>query len=131
MLSQVYSWRLVEATWQRRLLLFIGVQSQNQKKGWHKMKVHRPNAQVIPHDIFNFVMPDVDSLAELKVILFIAHQTSGRGKEWDWISESQFRDGITRRDGQVVNRGTGLTTPAIRQGIEKALEHGHILRRFR
>ena len=28
------------------------------------MKVRRPNAQVIPHDVFNFLMPDVDNLIE-------------------------------------------------------------------
>jgi len=95
------------------------------------MKVRRPNAQVIPHDIFNFLMPDVDNLAELKVIFFIAHQTSGRGKEWDWISQEQFRTGIVRRrDRKQINEGTGLATSSIRQGIERALEHKHILRRY-
>lgn len=75
--------------------------------------------------------------AELRVYLFIVAQTMGCKKSEDAISLSQFRKGITKKNGEVWSRGTGLSTRAIIDAVRRLVdrdliyctprtnEHGH------
>jgi hypothetical protein len=55
--------------------------------------------------------------AEVKVLLYIIRRTLGFGKVSDVISLSQFTHGIRKKDGTVLDAGTGLS----KEGVTKAL----------
>jgi hypothetical protein len=48
------------------------------------------------------------SRAELAVLHYIIRRTAGFGKERDAIGYPQFMEGITKQDGTVLDRGTGI-----------------------
>lgn len=82
----------------------------------------------IPNEFFDEVLPNIKSLAELKVILAVFRKTYGwvdhidheTGqlvyKEEDNISMSQFRE------------LTGLSQPSCVDGVKRAIEHGYLER---
>lgn len=79
-----------------------------------------PNSTQIPDHFLDWVMQDLTE-SELKVALYILRRTFGFQKDGDRISLSQLVDGITRRDGRQLDRGTGLARSSVVRGI-KGLE---------
>lgn len=71
-----------------------------------KLKI--PRSTQVPDEIFDEYMATLSG-AEFKVLCYIARRTFGFRKEADTISISQICDGITRKDGRVLDRGTGLS----------------------
>lgn len=84
-----------------------------------------PNSTQIPDVILDQWMADLSG-AELKVVLYIARRTFGFGKESDNISLNQMAQGITKRNGTVLDRGTGLSVSSVARAV-KTLEEQHIL----
>jgi hypothetical protein len=76
-----------------------------------------PNFTMIPDQFFDEVMPHL-SEAELRVLLYIMRRTFGFKKAQDNISLSQMVDGITTHDGQVLDRGCGLSKSAVAKGLK-------------
>lgn len=76
-----------------------------------------PNFTMIPDQFFDEVMPHL-SEAELRVLLSIVRRTFGFKKARDNISLSQMVDGITTHDGQVLDRGCGLSKSAVAKGLK-------------
>jgi len=70
----------------------------------------------IPHEVIREHMGDLTG-AELKCLLYIVDRTFGFNKVSDRISLRQFSEGITKKDGARLDRGTGLS----RSGVKKAL----------
>jgi phage replication O-like protein O len=66
--------------------------------------------------------------AEFKVLLYIARRTYGFGKEHDRISLSQLADGITKRDGSVLDRGTGISRSSVARALNTLEIMGIVLR---
>ena len=66
-----------------------------------------PNSTQIPDVILDRWMSQLTG-AELKVLLYVARRTYGFGKSSDRISLQQIARGIRRRDGSVLDLGTGL-----------------------
>jgi hypothetical protein len=75
-------------------------------------------------------MPDLSG-AELKVVLYIIRRTFGFKKAMDNISLRQMVEGITTRDGRVLDRGTGLGKASVARAIATLEEKGVILRNKR
>lgn len=88
-----------------------------------------PNSTQIPDHFLDFVMQDLTE-SELKVALYILRRTFGFQKDGDRISLSQLVDGITRRDGRRLDRGTGLSRSSVVRGI-KGLEARGLLQAHR
>jgi hypothetical protein len=84
-----------------------------------------PNGTIVPDDIFDVLMP-VCSGAEFKVLAYIVRRTFGFKKESDAISLSQMVKGITKRNGKVLDRGTGLGKSAIAVAIKGLVQKGII-----
>lgn len=61
---------------------------------------------------------------ELKVMLYIIRRTSGFNKPEDTISLTQFTDGITTKDGRILDKGCGVKNRTRVSKILKALEQG-------
>jgi len=66
-----------------------------------------PNTTPLPNCIVDDYLPFFTG-AELKVILYLVRRTLGFHKTRDAISLSQICNGIVRKDGRRLDRGTGL-----------------------
>lgn len=98
-----------------------------------------PHTTPTPNELYDQVMADITSLAELKVIMYVIRHTFGWGKFVDRISLTQFMHGIKTRhaiqDGDTlkiiettVDRGTGLSQPSVTAGVRQAVQHGYLTR---
>lgn len=70
----------------------------------------------------------IDSLAELKVILYVLRHTWGfrEYEEMKKITTDEFVNGRRLRDRSRMDNGTGLSETSVKQGIAKAVEHGFL-----
>ena len=71
----------------------------------------RPTTTPVPDELFDDLMADL-SEAELKVVLYIIRRTWGFKKAVDAIDLDQLEHGIMKKDGQRLDRGTGLSRRA-------------------
>ena len=88
----------------------------------------KPTTTDTPNDLFDVILPRIDSLAELKCVLYVIRRTFGFDKRMDRISLSQFEDGIVTRTGKRLDFGTGLTRRSIINGLRKAVSHNYLKR---
>jgi len=75
-----------------------------------------PNGTIVPDDVFDVLMPRLAD-AELRILLYIIRRTFGFKKSSDDISLRQMVEGITTRDGRVLDSGTGLSKPTVARGL--------------
>jgi len=87
-----------------------------------------PNSTQIPDVILDRWMSQLTG-AELKVLLYVARRTYGFGKSSDRISLQQIARGIRRRDGSVLDLGTGLSVSSIARAAKGLEERGLLVRR--
>jgi hypothetical protein len=83
------------------------------------------NYSKLPHEFID-LLPEIDSLAEMKVILYILRHTWGFS-EFDKpkkITLDELQNGRKRRDGSRMDGGTGLSVNSIKSGVERAVERG-------
>ncbi len=85
-----------------------------------------PNFTQVPDELFDILMPQLSD-AELRVLLYIVRRTFGFKRETDAISLSQMVSGITTREGQVLDRGTGLSKATVARGLAGLRAKGVIL----
>jgi hypothetical protein len=88
-----------------------------------------PNTTPVPDEVFDVLMPQLSG-AELKVLLYICRRTFGFKKESDSISLHQIAQGITTRDGRVLDGGTGLCKRHVQRAL-KVLEKNNIIKVIR
>jgi hypothetical protein len=85
-----------------------------------------PTTTPVPDEVFDVLMPQLSG-AELKVLLYICRRTFGFKKESDTISLHQIAQGITTRDGRVLDGGTGLCKRHVQRAL-KVLEKNNIIK---
>src|SRR5665811_1898291 len=85
-----------------------------------------PNYTQVPDELFDLLMP-VLSDAELRVLLYIVRRTFGFKRDSDTISLSQMVNGITTREGQVLDTGTGLSKSSVARGLKGLRDKGVIV----
>jgi len=95
-------------------LLFLGFRS--------------PNYTTVPDELFDILLPRLSG-AELKILLYIVRRTFGWKKGSDRISLSQFESGITRKTGEVLDGGTGLSSRAIRIALQSLVEKNILVKK--
>lgn len=66
--------------------------------------------------------------SEFKVLWYILRHTYGWQKDSDAISYRQFQYGIKKKNGEWIDRGTGLGLTAIKSAIKGLVEKGFIER---
>ncbi|MFO0935115.1 MAG: replication protein [Gemmataceae bacterium] len=86
-----------------------------------------PNSTQVPDVILDHWMAELSG-AEFKVLLYVARRTYGFGKESDKISLSQLAEGIRRRDGRVIDRGTGLSKSGVKAACVTLIEKKLLIR---
>lgn len=85
-----------------------------------------PNYTPVPDELFDEQLPDLSG-AELKVLLYIIRRTFGFKKDSDNISLNQLLNGITTKDGSVLDRGTGLSKKTLLETIRSLVEKNLII----
>jgi hypothetical protein len=78
--------------------------STSTDEGWTFNGFIFPTTTPIPDQVFDELL-HLLSGNELKVLLYICRRTFGFKKESDTISLNQMVNGITTRDGRVLDRG--------------------------
>lgn len=85
-----------------------------------------PNSTQVPDTLFDELMAELSG-AELKVVLYIIRRTFGFKRQSDTISISQLLHGITKKNGEVLDRGTGLAKPTLLRALKSLTERAIIL----
>src|SRR5579862_1397518 len=80
----------------------------------------------IPDIAFDEIMPLL-SASEWKVLCYIMRRTFGFKKEADSISLSQICSGITKHNGQILDRGTGLSKQTVIASLKVLQEKGIVI----
>ncbi len=86
------------------------------------------NYSKLPHS-FVEALPVIDSMAELKVVIYLLRHTWGfseYGKP-KRITLDEFMNGRKRRDGSRIDQGTGLSNKSVITGLESAVSHSFVL----
>jgi len=86
----------------------------------------KENWSKLPHALIG-ALPLVETVGELKIILYILRHTWGFHDDQKKITLDEFANGRKRKDGSRLDCGTGLTIPTIRDGIKRAVKHGFII----
>src|SRR3954464_9880550 len=86
-----------------------------------------PNTTPVPDLLFDELLHVLDN-AELRVLLYIIRRTYGFKKSSDDISTGQMVDGFVKRDGTVLDKGTGLARTSVKRAIRGLLEKRIIVR---
>ncbi len=84
---------------------------------WKFPGFFEPRYTLIPDIFFDEIMVHL-SEAELKVLLYIFRRTFGFKKDSDTISLKQMVEGITTRDGRVLDHGAGVSKSSAWRGIK-------------
>lgn len=82
-----------------------------------------PNTTQVPNVILDRWLPHLSG-SELKVVMYVCRRTYGFGKEQDCISLSQMADGISKRDGTILDYGAGLSKSAAAAACKSLAEKG-------
>jgi DNA-binding Lrp family transcriptional regulator len=101
--------------------------STSTDEGWTFNGFIFPTTTPIPDQVFDELL-HLLSGNELKVLLYICRRTFGFKKESDTISLNQMVNGITTRDGRVLDRGTGLSKATVTRCLNTLEERNIILR---
>src|SRR3954466_8419915 len=87
-----------------------------------------PNTTPVPDVLFDELLLRLDN-AELRVLLYIIRRTYGFKRSTDNIAISQMVEGIRKKDGTVLDRGTGMSKGSVTRGLRGLLEKGVIVAR--
>lgn len=83
----------------------------------------------LPNEFIEEELCNINSVAELKVILYVMRHTWGF-QEYDELKKitiEEFANGRYRKDGTRLDNGTGLKLTAVKDGIRKAVQHGYLV----
>jgi DNA-binding transcriptional ArsR family regulator len=87
-----------------------------------------PNTTPVPDVLFDELLLRLDN-AELRVLLYIIRRTYGFKKSSDDISIGQMVDGIKRKDGTVLDGGTGMAKSSVTRALSGLLAKKIIIAR--
>jgi hypothetical protein len=85
-----------------------------------------PHFTQVPDIFFDEVAPNLTE-AELRVALYVIRRTFGWKKDQDRISLRQMVEGIRSRDGEVIDRGTGMSKAGVVRGVKGLVAKGVIV----
>jgi hypothetical protein len=85
-----------------------------------------PRYTQVPDTLFDDLMAYLSG-AELKVLLYIIRRTFGFKKDSDTISLRQICKGIKTREGEVLDKGTGLSLSTVQIALKGLLEKNCVI----
>jgi hypothetical protein len=86
------------------------------------------NWSKLPHQFIEELLPQIDTVAELKVVLYLLRHTWGYQEFgiFKHITIDEFMRGRKDKNGARMDSGTGLSEMSVRRGLEAALKRGVI-----
>jgi hypothetical protein len=88
---------------------------------------YSPRYTQVPDELFDELLSELSG-AELKVLLYVMRRTFGFKKDSDLISLSQMVNGIQKKDGTILDKGTGLHKDSVIKVTKSLVEKGILLR---
>jgi len=88
---------------------------------------YSPRYTQVPDELFDELLSALSG-AELKVLLYVMRRTFGFKKDSDLISLSQMVNGIQKKDGTILDKGTGLHKDSVIKVTKSLVEKGILLR---
>src|SRR5688572_19469243 len=85
-----------------------------------------PRYTPVPDELFDELMAHLSG-AELKVLLHIIRRTFGFKKDSDNISLRQICHGIKTREGEILDKGTGLSLSTVQIALRGLLEKNCVI----
>lgn len=85
-----------------------------------------PNYTNVPDSFFDVLLPLLTDV-EIRVLLYIIRRTYGFKKAADQVSLSQITDGITTREGRVLDGGAGVSKGGAIRAIARLEARGILL----
>jgi len=85
-----------------------------------------PRYTQVPDELFDDLMAHLSG-AELKVLMYIIRRTFGFKKDTDNISLKQICTGIKTREGEVLDKGTGLSLSTVQVALKGLIEKNCVL----
>jgi hypothetical protein len=85
-----------------------------------------PRYTQVPDELFDELMAYLSG-AELKVLLYIIRRTFGFKKDSDNISLRQICHGIKTREGEILDKGTGLSLSTVQIALKGLLEKNCVI----
>lgn len=82
---------------------------------------YMPNSTPVPDNFFDELLADLSG-AEVKVVCYVMRRTFGFKRQSDNISISQMLNGIVKKDGTRLDRGTGLSKPTLLRALRTLKE---------
>ena len=113
----------------RRYKLILAMKNAAQKKLCFRGFIS-PRYTQVPDELFDDLMSHLSG-AELKVLLYIIRRTFGFKKDVDNISLNQICKGIITRDGEVLDKGTGLSQQSVITALKGLVEKNAIVAKRR
>ena len=85
-----------------------------------------PRYTQVPDELFDEILSELSG-SELKVLLYVIRRTFGFKRDSDHISLSQMVSGIKKKDGKILDLGTGLTKESICKAVRSLVGKGILL----
>lgn len=85
-----------------------------------------PKYTQVPDELFDKLMSHLSG-AELKVLLYIMRRTFGFKKDFDNISLRQICNGITTKEGETLDKGTGLSLSTVQVALKGLIEKNCVI----
>ena len=85
-----------------------------------------PTTTPVPDQLFDELLHRLTD-PELRVLLYIIRRTLGFKKQSDDISLKQMVEGITTKDGRVLDHGTGASKPTVTKAIKGLVQKGIVV----
>lgn len=85
-----------------------------------------PRYTQVPDELFDEILSELSG-SELKVLLYVIRRTFGFKRDSDHISLSQMVSGIKKKDGKILDFGTGLTKESVCKAVKSLVEKGILI----
>jgi hypothetical protein len=95
-------------------------------QGFYYQGFSSPNGTIVPDDVFDVLLPQLTDI-ELRVLLYIVRRTFGFKRSSDDISLRQLVEGITTKDGRVLDRGAGVSKPSAVKAVKGLTQKGIVV----
>jgi len=85
-----------------------------------------PRYTQVPDELFDELLSELTG-SELKVLLYVVRRTFGFKRDSDHISLSQMVSGITKKDGTILDKGTGLDKKTVIRAVKSLVSKGILI----
>jgi len=82
-----------------------------------------PRYTQVPDELFDELLAELSG-SEVKVLLYVVRRTFGFKRDSDHISLSQMTTGIQRKDGSILDKGTGLDKKTVIRAVKQLVSKG-------